>query len=115
LAYEYGILPDDLKTLIDLITVPNHLDQASLAVLVKSLYPAGKVAAGIVLDVVGSLGHGQLKPSLGIQALLLRWLILTYHILESPAILSQIYPVLFNLLGTAGLRCVCIFQPGQDN
>ena len=104
LVYEHGLLPDDLKELVDLITTPSHLDQASLASIIKNLYPIGKVADDIVLKVVGSLGHGQLKPSLAIQSQLLRWLILVYHALRSQVTLSQAYGVLFNLLETAAIR-----------
>lgn len=103
-AYEKGILPDDLDGLVDLITHPDHLDQASLGALAKNLYPVGKVSQDIILKVVSSLGHGELKPSLAVQALLLRWLVLIYHILSKPAILSQAYSVLFNLLDTAAIR-----------
>lgn len=104
LVYEHGLLPEDLNELIDLITTPSHLDQASLAAIVKNLYPVSKVSDDIVLNIVGSLGHGQIKPSLDIQSHLLRWLVLIYHALSSHAALSQSYAVLFNLLDTAAIR-----------
>ncbi|KAJ4302232.1 hypothetical protein N0V88_002368 [Collariella sp. IMI 366227] len=72
--YDKGALPDELSRLVDLLTVRNHLDQASLGALVRNLYPARKVSDDVVLRFVGSLGHGQLKPSLPLQALFLRWL-----------------------------------------
>jgi centromere protein I len=102
--YERGVLPDELNRLIELITTPNHLDQASLGTIVRNLYPSGKVADLAVLKIVGCLGHGQLKPSLNVQSLLLKWLAMTYHILENAAVLSQAYSVLFNHLDTAALR-----------
>lgn len=102
--YERGALPDALSELVDLITIPSHLDQASLNALVRNLYTATRVSADIVVRIVASLGHGQLKPSLTLQAALIRWLILVYHVLESPAVLSQTYHVLFGLLDTAALR-----------
>ncbi|SPQ21101.1 4d504f6a-7a4e-4e2a-8907-bdb054c8297e [Thermothielavioides terrestris] len=104
ILYDRGALPDELARLVDLLTVRNHLDQASLAAIVRNLYPSGKVADETVLRVVGALGHGQLKPSLPLQALFLRWLVMVYHLLENPAILSQAYGVLFNLLDTAAIR-----------
>ena len=104
LVYEHGLLPEDLNELIDLITIPSHLDQASLAAIVKNLYPVTKVSDDIVLKIVGALGHGQIKPSLAIQSHLLRWLVLVYHALTSHAALSQAYAVLFNLLDTAAIR-----------
>ncbi len=105
-AYDRGVLPDDLSRLVDLVTTPNHLDQASLAAIAKNLYPVGRVSDQVVLRIVGCLGHGQLKPSLAVQALLLRWIVLAYHLLSSHSMLSRSYSVLFNLLDTAALRSV---------
>ena len=107
LAYERGLIPDDLGRLVELITTPSHLDQASLTALAKNLYPIGNVDSEVVLTVVGSLGHGHLKPSLVVQGLLLRWLVLVYHVLNKPTVLSQAYAVLFNLLDTAAIRQEC--------
>jgi centromere protein I len=104
LLYDRGALPDELARLVDLLTVRNHLDQASLGVIVRNLYPSGKVGDEVVLRFVGALGHGQLKPSLPLQALFLRWLVMVHHLLENPTILSQVYGLLFNLLDTAAIR-----------
>lgn len=104
LLYDRGALPDELARLVDLLTVRNHLDQASLAAIVRNLYPSARIGDEIVLRFVGALGHGQLKPSLPLQSLFLRWLVMVYHMLRNPAILSQAYGVLFNLLDTAALR-----------
>ncbi|KAL2023816.1 hypothetical protein VTK56DRAFT_1083 [Thermocarpiscus australiensis] len=102
--YDRGALPHELARLVDLLTIRNHLDQASLAAIVRNLYPSAKVSDQAVLRFIGALGHGQLKPSLPLQALFLRWLVMVYHLLENPAILSQAYGVLFNLLDTAAIR-----------
>jgi centromere protein I len=104
LLYDRGALPDELARLVDLLTVRNHLDQASLGVIVRNLYPSGKIGDEVVLRFVGALGHGQLKPSLPLQALFLRWLVMVHHLLENPTILSQVYGLLFNLLDTAAIR-----------
>ncbi|OHF02767.1 hypothetical protein CORC01_01868 [Colletotrichum orchidophilum] len=103
-AFENGLLPEPLSELIDLLTRPSLLDQASLNALLKNLYPATRLSSDIVLRVVGCLGHGELKPSLVLQSNVLKWLIMAYHIIEKPAILSQAYAVLFNLLDTAAIR-----------
>jgi centromere protein I len=103
-AYSDGLLPDELTRLIEVVTKPAHLDQATVSALIRELYPAAGISADNVLSVVGCLGHGSLKAPLNIQSLLLRWLILVYHILEAPNVLSQAYAVLFNLLDTAVLR-----------
>ncbi|KAI1633685.1 Mis6-domain-containing protein [Biscogniauxia mediterranea] len=104
LSYDQGLLPAELNELVDLVTTPNFLDQASLASIVRSLYPATTVSSDVVVKVVGCLGHGKLKPSLTVQGALLRWLVMIYHIIENQAVLSQSYAVLFNLLDTAAIR-----------
>lgn len=90
--------------LISLVTQPRYLDQASLAAIIRNLYPATRVPSDAVLEVIGCLGHGQLKPSLTVQSHLLRWLVMVYHVLEEPEALSRAYAVLFNLLDTAAIR-----------
>ncbi|KAK3377995.1 Mis6-domain-containing protein [Podospora didyma] len=102
--YDSGALPDELARLVELVTLRNNLDQASLGAIVRNLYPSRKVDDEAVLRVVGALGHGHLKPNLALQAHLLRWLVMVYHLLENPAVLSQLYGVLFNLLDTAAIR-----------
>ncbi|KAJ0286358.1 hypothetical protein COL940_003019 [Colletotrichum noveboracense] len=102
-AYENGLLPEPLNELIYLLTRPSYLDQGSLNALLKSLYPATKLSNDVVWRVVGCLGHGELKPSLNLQSNLLKWLIMAYHVIENPAVLSQTYAVLFNLLDTAAI------------
>ncbi|CAG1972422.1 unnamed protein product [Fusarium graminearum] len=104
LSYEWGILPETLDSLVNLVTTPNYLDQASQAAIIRNLYPAEAVSRDSVLRVVSCLGHGTLKPSLTLQAALIKWLITVHHTLESPQVLSQAYPVLFNLLDTAATR-----------
>ncbi|KAL1837191.1 hypothetical protein VTJ49DRAFT_4163 [Mycothermus thermophilus] len=104
LMYQHGVLPDELARLADLLTLRSHLAQASLAELVRNLYPAAHVADEVVLRFVGALGHGQLKPTLPLQAQYLRWLVMVYPVLENPSVLSQAYSVLFNLLDTAAIR-----------
>lgn len=103
-AYEDGLSNSHLSKLIDIIALPNELDQASLRNLIKSLYPNSKVPDTIVLNVVGSLGHGRSKPSYTVQAALLKWLVMIYDTLENQKVLSQLYGVLFNLLDTIATR-----------
>ncbi|KAI0023509.1 Mis6-domain-containing protein [Xylariomycetidae sp. FL0641] len=104
LSYDQGLLPPDLAQLIDMITAPNFLDQASLASIVKNLYPATSVDGDVIVKVVGCFGHGKLKSSLTIQALLLKWLVMIHHLLKDQGTLSRAYSVLFNLLDTAAIR-----------
>ncbi len=72
--------------------------------MLRNLYPVTKVSREQALRAVAAVGIGRLKPSLTVQGLLLRWLIMVYHVLEAPAVLSQAYAVLFNLLDTAAIR-----------
>ncbi len=113
LAYDGGLLPDDLLALVDLVVAPSYLDQASRAALAKNLYPKAEVGDEAVLKVIGCLGHGQLKPPLPIQGLLLRWLVLVYHVLTRRDVLSQAYSVLFNLLDTAAIRWVSVYRSSR--
>ncbi|ESZ92293.1 Mis6 domain-containing protein [Sclerotinia borealis F-4128] len=103
-AYEEGLSNASLEKLIDIITLPNELDQGSIGSLIRHLYPTSKVTGAIVIKVVGSLGHGQAKPSYAAQAALLKWIVLVYDVLENQKVLSQLYAVLFNLLDTIALR-----------
>ncbi|KAL1877621.1 hypothetical protein VTK73DRAFT_8445 [Phialemonium thermophilum] len=102
--YETGALPDEVVRLVNLVTKPSHLTQAIVGTIIRHLYPATKVPREALLQVLGCLGHGELKPSLSSQHLLLRWLVMVNNVLEDPALLSQAYSVLFNLLNTAALR-----------
>jgi centromere protein I len=95
-----------LERLIDIITLPNELDQASVNNLIKNLYPAAKVSNSTVTKVVGSLGHGRSKPSYSSQAALLKWLVMVYNVLEDTKFMSQLYAILFNLLDTSAIRCL---------
>ncbi|SRR6266536_4605638 len=103
-VYEDGLSSNYLSKIIDVITLPNELDQASLRNLIKNLYPNSKVPDSIVINVVGSLGHGRSKPSYTVQAALLKWLVLIYDIIENQKVLSKLYGVFFNLLDTIATR-----------
>lgn len=107
-AYEFGLPSSPFSKLVDIITLPNELDQASLGNLIRNLYPAGKVSDSVVVNVVGSLGHGKLKPNFIVQAALLKWLVMVYDVLQNQKILSQLYAILFDLLGTLALRYFCV-------
>ncbi|TVY81539.1 Inner kinetochore subunit mis6 [Lachnellula suecica] len=103
-AYEDGLPNASLDRLIDLLTLPSELDQASINNLIKNLYPASKVPDTTVIKVVASLGHGRAKPSYNAQAALLKWLVMVYEVVENQRILSQLYAILFNLLDTIAIR-----------
>ncbi|PHH79308.1 hypothetical protein CDD80_5209 [Ophiocordyceps camponoti-rufipedis] len=114
LAYERGLSDDALEQLVDLVATPSLLDQASLTTVARNLYPKGRIPPKVVLRVVSALGHGARKPSLGLQALLLRWLVMVFHVLEERAVLTRAYPVLFNLLDSDAIRLDLSRQTGND-
>jgi centromere protein I len=97
-----------LSRLVDLVTLPSELDQASLGSLIRNLYPVSKVPNAVVIKIVGGLGHGRAKPSYSVQCALLKWLVMVYDVLENQRILSQLYSILFNLLDTVAVRCVLL-------
>lgn len=105
-AYNQGVLPEELIQLIDLVIAPSHLDQASLNSIIRNLYPVGKVSEDVILNIVGSLGLGELRPPLTLQSSLLHWVMQVYHILDTKAqaVLSRAYSVLFNLLDVSATR-----------
>ncbi|KKA27851.1 hypothetical protein TD95_003234 [Thielaviopsis punctulata] len=104
LCYEHGLEVDQLAKIVDLVTLKNHLDQASLAVLAKNMYPKTTLPDEVVIKTVAALGHGELKPTFPVQALLIRWLIIAHHVIARPEVLGRAYAVLFNLLDTAAIR-----------
>lgn len=93
-----------MDQIVDLITTPSELDQASIVCLIKNLYPSSKVSTESTLKVLGAFGHGQSRATFSTQAWLLRWLVMVYDVLQDPKILSQAYSVLFNLLDTIAIR-----------
>ncbi|KAH8821570.1 Mis6-domain-containing protein [Xylogone sp. PMI_703] len=103
-AYEDGLSSTSLSKLIDVITLPNELDQATIGNIVRNLYPTDRIPDAVVLNVVASLGHGKAKPSYVTQAALLKWLVMVYGVLENPGLLSQVYSIIFNLIDTIALR-----------
>ncbi|KAJ5669329.1 hypothetical protein N7462_010399 [Penicillium macrosclerotiorum] len=103
-AYENGIPQVVLGRLLKILTVKNHLDQGSVTTLVKNLYPQERIASKYVTQVVCCLGPSKSKPSPATQALLVRWLILAYHLLEDGSHIGKLYAVLFNHLDMISLR-----------
>jgi centromere protein I len=103
-AYENGIPQDALGRLLKVLTAKSHLDQGTTTTLVKNLYPQERIASKHVTQVVCCLGPSKSKPSPATQALLVRWLIMTYDLLEDRTHLGKLYAVLFNHLDMISLR-----------
>ncbi|KAF4624700.1 hypothetical protein G7Y89_g13464 [Cudoniella acicularis] len=113
-AYENGLPDASLNKVIDIITLPNELDQASINSLIRNLYPASKVLDVVVIKIVNSLGHGRAKLSFSAQAALLKWLVMIYDILDNQKVLSQLYGILFNLLDTVAIRMELTRRAGNE-
>jgi centromere protein I len=103
-AYENGIPQDALGRLLKVLTAKNNLDQGTITPLIKNLYPQERIASKHVTQVVCCLGPSKSKPSPATQALLVRWLIMTYDLLEDRTHLGKLYAVLFNHLDMISLR-----------
>jgi centromere protein I len=103
-AYESGIPQIALGRLLKVLTTKNNLDQGTVTALVKNLYPQERVASKHVTQVACCLGPSKSKPSPATQALLVRWLILAYDLLEDKTHLGKLYAVLFNHLDMISLR-----------
>ncbi|CCX06676.1 Similar to Centromere protein I; acc. no. Q8AYS7 [Pyronema omphalodes CBS 100304] len=100
-----GLRPEILQSLVDTLTkTPCYLDQSQCGRIIKALIPRRKVSEEIVVRVVGCLGNGVHRPGAGVQAGLLRWLVMVYNVLEDYEMLSRLYGVLFNLLDMMTLR-----------
>jgi centromere protein I len=93
---------------VQLACVKTHLDQSSVTTLVKNLYPAQRVPADVVVTIVGALGQGKGKPSLGTQEGLVRWLTIIHEIIENSNVLSRLYGVLFGMLDMISIRCASL-------
>ncbi|POS87422.1 hypothetical protein EPUL_002144, partial [Erysiphe pulchra] len=96
-SYQNGLSALALDKLIDLIVLPNELDQSSRASLIS-----------------GKSWHGASKAPYSTQVMLLKWLILTHDVVEDQTVFSQVYSILFNLLDTAAIRMELIQQTGSE-
>jgi len=103
-AFNFGLRNEELRRVVDLVTVRTTLDQSSVTTLIKNLYPAESVPNDVVINVVGALGQTKHKPTASSQAALVRWLNLVQEVLHDPNILNQLYGVLFDLLDMISLR-----------
>ncbi|KAJ5570201.1 Centromere protein Cenp-I [Penicillium hispanicum] len=103
-AYENGIPELALGRVLKILTATNNLDQGTVTTLVKNLYPQEKIASKHITQIVCCLGPSKSKPSAATQALLVRWLILCYDLMEDKAHVGKLYAVLFNHLDMISLR-----------
>ncbi|KAF2280411.1 Mis6-domain-containing protein [Westerdykella ornata] len=103
-AFEDGLNTDDLRAVVRVISRKTELDQSSVTSLIKNLYPAQRVAEDIVVTVVGALGQGKGKPSLGTQNGLVKWLVTVHSIIDRANVLSRLYGVLFGMLDMISIR-----------
>jgi centromere protein I len=107
---EDGLDPKALRNVVQLASVSTRLDQTTITTLIKNLYPAQRVPDDVVITVVGALGQGKGKPSLGTQDSLVKWLTTVHEIIESPNVLSRLYGVLFGMLDMISIRCAALVR-----
>lgn len=103
-ALDHGLDQDALRDVVQLVSVKTTLDQSSVTTLIKNLYPAQRIPKDVVIAVVGALGQGKGKPSLGTQDSLVKWLTIVHEIIEDPGVLSRLYSVLFGMLDMISIR-----------
>ena len=105
-AFDQGLDEHSLRTVVRIVSRKSELDQTSVTDLVKNLYPAQRIPADVVVTVVGALGQGKGKPSLGTQNSLVKWLTIVHEIIEDSGVLSRLYGVLFGMLDMISIRYV---------
>lgn len=105
-AFDNGLGASNLHAVVRIVSRKTELDQTSVTTLIKSLYPSQRVATDVVVTVVGALGQGKGKPSLGTQNGLVKWLITVHEVIEDPQVLSRLYGVLFGMIDMISIRCV---------
>lgn len=105
-AFDDGLDADALRAVVQVVSRKTELDQTSVTNLIKSLYPAQRVSADVVVTIVGALGQGKGKPTPGTQNGLVKWLLNVHEIVEDPKVLPSLYGVLFGLLDMISIRCV---------
>lgn len=103
-AFDHGLDQDALHQVTQIVSRKTNLDQTSVTNLIKNLYPAQPVSAGVITAVVGALGHGRGKPTPGTQNNLVKWLAIVHEVLEDPNVLSRLYGVLFSMLDMISIR-----------
>lgn len=103
-ALEHGLDQDAIRDVVQLVSVKTTLDQSSVTTLIKNLYPAQRIPKDVIITVVGALGQGKGKPSLGTQDSLVKWLTIVHEIVEDPSVLSRLYSVLFGMLDMISIR-----------
>ncbi|KAI8943575.1 hypothetical protein NX059_001571 [Plenodomus lindquistii] len=103
-ALDHGLDEEPLRDVVQLVSVKTALDQSSVTTLIKNLYPAQHVPKDVIVTVVGALGQGKGKPTLGTQDSLVKWLILVHEIIQGSNVLSRLYSVLFGMLDMISIR-----------
>ncbi|KAF1967378.1 Mis6-domain-containing protein [Bimuria novae-zelandiae CBS 107.79] len=103
-AFDVGLDQESLRTVVQIASVKTELDQTSVTTLIKNLYPAQRVPAGLVVTIVGALGQGKGKPTPGTQNGFVKWLITVHEIIDDSTVLSRLYGVLFGMLDSISIR-----------
>ncbi|CAG8462026.1 4858_t:CDS:10 [Funneliformis mosseae] len=84
------------------VILTGKLDDIDTKRLIKVLLPRTKISNFLVIKVLGSLGNKILKYN--IQALLLRWIIIVYNVIEDHSELLKFYGVIIHYMEYDTLR-----------
>ncbi|CAG8662201.1 1270_t:CDS:2, partial [Paraglomus occultum] len=95
LAEWYGLSSTQLEEVLDVV-LDSKLDEADNNKLAKSLVPRDKVPEMLAIHVLGHLGQSVLKFTT--QAILLRWVVIAYNLLDNHSKLQLLYGVVFHYL-----------------
>ncbi|KAG0260978.1 hypothetical protein DFQ27_003256 [Actinomortierella ambigua] len=96
---KFGLLPDALETALDVV-LSKKLDDTTAKKLVKLLLPRAHVPEDCAIKIMGCLG----RYSRGVEAVLLRWLIIVYDYLDGRTKFVKLYGVAFHYLSYETLR-----------
>ncbi|XP_059145641.1 centromere protein I-like [Physella acuta] len=102
-SQEEGLTPDQIKTLVDVITSPNkNISQTLRTKFVKCLLPSMKVPQSVVVRVISYISTRIFStpgPS-NLHSTLLRWILLTFDYLDGYDQLHKVYDIIFQFVNS---------------
>ncbi|GBB86979.1 hypothetical protein RclHR1_13430003 [Rhizophagus clarus] len=101
LVSENGLEVAQLAEVLNVIII-GKLDHVDIIKLVKILLPRANVPNFLIIKVLSNLGNKVLKYD--VQALLLRWIIIVYNVIEDHSQLIKFYGVIFHYMEYNTLR-----------
>ncbi|GAB5588158.1 hypothetical protein Unana1_03058 [Umbelopsis nana] len=113
LLMEFGATEYHIDLILDILLKEQHkLTDAASRKLIKLMLPRGKVSASHVLKIVASLSGRKISEK--IQAMLLKWTITIYDLIDSKDKVAKTYGILFHFLDAEILRMRQVSKSGTD-